>query len=121
MPTFLNTSSGQYQLGRTLGSGVSCKVKLAKDDNGNRFAIKLIKGADYYELIQAELDTLKKVSHQHVIRLIEAGKGKQSNPKKKEDKEVNFIVLELASGGELFDFIAMGGRFSEEVGRHYSN
>jgi hypothetical protein len=56
-----------------------------------------------------------------VIRLIEAGKGKQSNPKKKEDKEVNFIVLELASGGELFDFIAMGGRFSEEVGRHYSN
>ena len=75
MPTFLNTSSRQYQLGRTLGSGVSCKVKLAKDDIGNRFAIKLIKDADYVETIQAELDTLKKVSHHHVIRLIEAGKG----------------------------------------------
>lgn len=75
MPTFLNTASGQYQLGRTLGSGVSCKVKLAKDEQNNRFAIKLIKGSDFSDLIQAELDTLKKVSHPHVIRLIEAGKG----------------------------------------------
>ena len=121
MPTYLNTSSGQYQLGRTLGSGVSCKVKLAKDGNGNRFAVKLIKSAEYKELIQAEIDTLKKVSHPHVIRLIEAGKGEQTNSKKKETKMIDFIVLELATGGELFDFIAMGGRFSEEVGRHYSD
>jgi len=56
-----------------------------------------------------------------VIGIIEAGKGQVSNPKKKENKDVNFIVLELAAGGELFDFIALGGRFSEEVGRHYSD
>lgn len=77
MPTFLNTSSGQYQLGRTLGSGVSCKVKLAKDEHNNRFAIKIIKGSDMGDLITAELETLKKVSHPHVIKLIEAGKGTQ--------------------------------------------
>jgi len=38
MPTSLN----QYTLGRTLGSGVSCKVKLAKNNLGKRFAIKII-------------------------------------------------------------------------------
>ena len=32
MPTYLKGEKGaRYQLGRTLGSGVSCKVKLAKD------------------------------------------------------------------------------------------
>lgn len=39
---------------------------------------------------------------------------------KKGSKEVNFIVLELAGGGELFDFIALGGRFSEPIARLYS-
>jgi len=38
MPTTLN----QYTLGRTLGSGVSCKVKLAKDSSNSRYAIKII-------------------------------------------------------------------------------
>lgn len=38
MPTSLN----QYVLGRTLGSGVSCKVKLAKDTSGKRYAIKIL-------------------------------------------------------------------------------
>ena len=32
---------------------------------------------------------------------------------------VNYIVLELVSGGELFDFVSLGGRFSENEGRYY--
>ena len=121
MPTFLNTPTGQYQLGRTLGSGVSCKVKLAKDEQNNRFAIKLIKGSDFSDLVQAELDVLKKVSHPHVVKMHEAGKGTQTSTKKKESKEIHYIVLELAQGGELFDFIALGGKFEEDVARLYSD
>jgi len=34
-------------------------------------------------------------------------------------KEVDYIVLELAKGGELFDFIAMTGAFDERVARYY--
>lgn len=34
-------------------------------------------------------------------------------------REVSYIVLELASGGELFDFIAISGRFEEPLARHY--
>ena len=40
MPTFLND---KYTLGRTLGQGASCKVRLAKDNLGNRFAAKIFK------------------------------------------------------------------------------
>ena len=52
MPTRLN----DYILGRTLGSGVSCKVKLAKNEAGTRFAIKILNNnADFDELIQTEV------------------------------------------------------------------
>lgn len=33
-------------------------------------------------------------------------------------KMVDYIVLELVSGGELFDFVSMGGRFTEPEGRY---
>jgi len=53
MPTYLND---KYQLGRTLGSGVSCKVKLAKDKENNRYAVKIMnKDVDFEELMTTEL------------------------------------------------------------------
>lgn len=30
-----------------------------------------------------------------------------------------YIVLELAKGGELFDYIAVGGKFNDSVARFY--
>ena len=36
-----NTLDEKYILGKTLGRGVSCKVKLAKDIEGKRYAIKI--------------------------------------------------------------------------------
>lgn len=121
MPTYLKGEKGtRYQLGRTLGSGVSCKVKLAKDDNNNRFAVKIMsKDIDFAELMSAELETLRQCAHDNVIGLVESGKGTQENSKKG-DKSVHYIVLELAQGGELFDFIALGGRFPEPVTRLYA-
>jgi serine/threonine protein kinase len=57
MPTFLNE---KFQLGRTLGSGVSCKVKLAKDKENNRYAVKIMnKDVDFEELMSTELEVLK--------------------------------------------------------------
>ena len=34
-------------------------------------------------------------------------------------QEVQFIVLELALGGELFDFVAISGRFNEPLARFF--
>ncbi len=34
-------------------------------------------------------------------------------------KNVTYIVLELAGGGELFDFIAQSGKFTESIARYY--
>ena len=33
--------------------------------------------------------------------------------------EKKFLALELAEGGELFDFVAISGRFPEPLARYY--
>jgi len=42
----------------------------------------------------------------------------ESTKKSKEPKNVDYIVLELV-GGELFDYVALTGRFTENVARFY--
>ena len=115
MPTTLD----KYQLGKTLGSGVSCKVKLAKDATGTRYAVKILHNDDVFvDLIKTEVETLKTLKHPGIVNLVETGSGAIVNPKKG-SKTVDYIVLELVQGGELFDFVANSGRFTEGVGRYY--
>jgi len=37
----------------------------------------------------------------------------------KPSRNVTYIVLELALGGELFDFVAISGKFDEPLARYY--
>merc|ERR1712110_1258986 len=116
MPTTL----GKYTLGRTLGSGVSCKVKLAKDESGTRYAVKILhQDEQFQELVETEVDTLTKVKHPNIVNLVEVGEGEQVNTKKNASKHVKYIVLELVGGGELFDLVALGGRLDEKFARFY--
>lgn len=63
--------------------------------------------------------------HDHVIEQIEVGRAiykkepKNGNPGK--EKEVDFIVLEICPGGELFDFVAVSGAFTEDQARYFFN
>ena len=115
MPTTL----GKYILGRELGSGVSCKVKLAKDDSNTRYAIKILKSSqEFDELAQTEINALAALDHVNIIKLYEQAEGTQCHPKKG-TKQVRYIVLELAQGGELFDFVALGGALSEDTARFF--
>jgi len=56
MPVLLNN---KYELGRTLGSGVSCKVKIARDRADVRYAIKVFnRGINLQDCIDSELEIL---------------------------------------------------------------
>ena len=116
MPTTL----GKYTLGTTLGQGVSCKVKLAKDNTGQRYAIKILKKDDeFLDLIKTEVNVLKNLNHPNIVNLKEVSNGVvESTKKSKEPKNVDYIVVELV-GGELFDYVALTGRFTENVARFY--
>ena len=72
---------------------------------------------------ESEISTLKNLKHPNLINLISfSDKGKITHMKggvKKEVSDVIYLVLELAVGGELFDYVALGGRFTEPVARYY--
>ncbi|ANZ73760.1 BA75_00792T0 [Komagataella pastoris] len=95
---------GAYILGSTLGEGEFGKVKLGWRKDGkqpSQAAIKLIrrssipKGSDRELKIHREINALKRLAHPNIVRLEEVLQN---------DKYIG-IVLEYASGGELFDYI----------------
>jgi len=107
---------------RTLGTGASCKVKLALDtETGRKVAVKIINDnmdPKMKELVMTEVKAMAELNHENVINQIEYGSGeyKKGNVTK---KTVTYIVLELAVAGELFDFVAISGAFSESLARYY--
>lgn len=96
------TRFGEYVLGQTLGEGEFGKVKLGwKKDGSVQVAIKLIRreslGTNPSRLpkIYREISILRELSHPNIVRLHEMV----------ETERYIGIILEYASGGELFDFI----------------
>lgn len=73
----------------------------------------------YYEVLMNEVEIMKKLNHVNVVNLIEFNDQAVVEKSKGSDKNVYFMALELASGGELFDFIAQTGKFSDNVARYY--
>ena len=113
---------GKYQVLRTLGSGGSCKVKLGYNpETGEKVAIKMMNSdldAKTQELVLTEVQAMSKLKHKYVIEQKEVGTDYYIKADGKQ-KQVSYIVLELAQGGELFDFIANSGAFSEGDARYY--
>lgn len=58
------------------------------------------------------------LDHPNIIRQIEYGTG-QYRKNGKIKRHCNYIVLEIAQGGELFDFIAKSGPLSEDEARYF--
>ena len=96
------TRFGEYFLGQTLGEGEFGKVKLGwKQDGSVEVAIKLIKRDNLnanptrQTKIYREVSILKGLAHPNIVRLHEMV----------ETERYIGIILEYASGGELFDYI----------------
>lgn len=97
-----HTKFGDYILGQTLGEGEFGKVKMGwKKDGGVEVAIKLIRretlGSNQSRLtkIYREIQILRGLEHPNIVRLHEMV----------ETERHIGIILEYASGGELFDYI----------------
>ena len=117
---------GKYTLARTLGSGANSKVKLGVDKaTGRHYAVKILKkgnpnlDAKFLELVMTEVHTMSTLNHPNIVNLIEYGKDGVVEKSNGTKEAVIYIVLELATGGELFDYVATTGRFNEQIARFY--
>lgn len=108
------TNFGGYILGKTLGEGEFGKVKLGwRRDGSVQVAVKLIRrealGGNPSRLpkIYREINILRELSHPNIVRLHEMTET---------DKYIG-IVLEYASGGELFDYILLHRYLKDNAAR----
>ncbi|KAJ3260157.1 hypothetical protein HK103_001233 [Boothiomyces macroporosus] len=99
--------NAKYELQDIIGVGAFSEVRIGIErKTGNQFAIKIIdrskcKGKE--DMIETEVRVLKMIKHENIIQLYEMF---EFNGK-------IFLVMELVTGGELFDEITQRGTFNE--------
>ncbi|XP_049574019.1 death-associated protein kinase 2a isoform X1 [Syngnathus scovelli] len=102
-----------YEIGEELGSGQFAIVKQCREKStGQEFAAKFIKKRQSIassrgvrlEEIQREVAILQQIQHQNIVTLHDVY----------ENRTDVVLILELVSGGELFDFLAQKESLSED-------
>jgi len=99
-----------YEFGETLGTGNFSKVILGTHKRtGEKFAIKVIERKEVDgSRLKTEVEIMKKVNHPNIISLKEVY---DSDPTKL------YLVMELVTGGELFNKIVEIGSYSEKIAK----
>jgi carbon catabolite-derepressing protein kinase len=70
------------------------------------------------DLVLTEVAALRKLEHENVLKIVHSGQGEYTKPSGKK-RAVNYIAIELAQGGELFDYVCVTGRFHERMARYF--
>jgi len=114
-----------YYIKKQLGSGAFAEVILIEDKKSNKnYALKLIPNSSFVNMpknishyYRKEVDTLEKITHENIIKLIGYGTFNSSN-KDFEMPETKGLILEFADNGCLFDYIYYEKKaFPENVAR----
>src|SRR5690606_17957084 len=91
-----------------IGKGSFSQVLRVKHRvTGEYYAVKLVSSDSDFGAVNNELSILSRVQHAFVIRLEEVFRGTSKL----------FIVMEMASGGEMYDRVVSKGRYSETEAR----
>lgn len=97
----------KYDIKALIGKGSFSRV-VSVDHKGTKqgYAIKMIevKAKEGRDVCESELRVLRRVRHQYIVQLIEVF----------EASDKIYMVMELATGGELFDRIIKLGSFTEQ-------
>ncbi|XP_076294794.1 calcium/calmodulin-dependent protein kinase I isoform X3 [Lasioglossum baleicum] len=99
----------KYVLKEMLGTGAFSEVRLAesKEKPGQMYAVKIIdkkalKGKE--DSLENEIKVLRRLTHPNIVQLLETF----------EDKQKFYLIMELVTGGELFDRIVEKGSYTEK-------
>lgn len=96
--------TAKYDIKALIGRGsFSRVVRVENRTSRYPYAIKMIDRVQGKDVFEAELSVLRRVKHKYVIQLVEVF----------ESRDKVYMVMELATGGELFDRIIAKGTFTE--------
>ncbi|XP_026837203.1 serine/threonine-protein kinase par-1 isoform X23 [Drosophila erecta] len=103
---------GKYKLIKTIGKGNFAKVKLAKHlPTGKEVAIKIIDktqlNSGSLQKLFREVRIMKMLDHPNIVKLFQVI----------ETEKTLYLIMEYASGGEVFDYLVLHGRMKEKEAR----
>uniref|UniRef100_A0A4W6DYV6 non-specific serine/threonine protein kinase n=1 Tax=Lates calcarifer TaxID=8187 RepID=A0A4W6DYV6_LATCA len=103
---------GNYRLLKTIGKGNFAKVKLARHVlTGREVAVKIIDKTQLnptsLQKLFREVRIMKILNHPNIVKLFEVI----------ETEKTLYLVMEYASGGEVFDYLVAHGRMKEKEAR----
>ncbi|KAK5869159.1 hypothetical protein PBY51_010111 [Eleginops maclovinus] len=103
---------GNYRLLKTIGKGNFAKVKLARHIlTGREVAIKIIDKTQLnptsLQKLFREVRIMKTLNHPNIVKLFEVI----------ETDKTLYLIMEYASGGEVFDYLVAHGRMKEKEAR----
>uniref|UniRef100_A0A668A7Y5 MAP/microtubule affinity-regulating kinase 3 n=1 Tax=Myripristis murdjan TaxID=586833 RepID=A0A668A7Y5_9TELE len=103
---------GNYRLLKTIGKGNFAKVKLARHIlTGREVAIKIIDKTQLnptsLQKLFREVRIMKSLNHPNIVQLFEVI----------ETEKTLYLIMEYASGGEVFDYLVSHGRMKEKEAR----
>ena len=114
-----------FTLGRTLGSGFSAKVKLGTAQDGTEYALKIFRldnpqfNDKAFKLLKEEVEATNQLEYKHVVKYFEFKENATMHKKSGQQVQVAYIAQEMIAGGELFDYVANSGPFSEEICKYF--
>lgn len=106
---------GDYELGEKLGTGTFGKVRRARHViTGKEYAVKcidksMLEKQKMRTQLKREVSITKLIKHPRVVQLFEVLASKTKI----------YLVLELVTGGELFDLLTKEKAFGEAKARHF--
>ncbi|XP_057199269.1 serine/threonine-protein kinase MARK1 isoform X2 [Triplophysa rosa] len=103
---------GNYRLLKTIGKGNFAKVKLARHVlTGREVAVKIIDKTQLnptsLQKLFREVRIMKVLGHPNIVKLFEVI----------ETEKTLYLIMEYASGGEVFDYLVAHGRMKEKEAR----
>ncbi|XP_051549425.1 serine/threonine-protein kinase MARK1-like isoform X2 [Myxocyprinus asiaticus] len=103
---------GNYRLLKTIGKGNFAKVKLARHVlTGREVAVKIIDKTQLnptsLQKLFREVRIMKVLNHPNIVKLFEVI----------ETEKTLYLIMEYASGGEVFDYLVAHGRMKEKEAR----
>ncbi|EDV24358.1 uncharacterized protein TRIADDRAFT_27001 [Trichoplax adhaerens] len=106
------TIIGNFKLLKTIGKGNFAKVKLARHlPTGREVAIKIIDktqmNASGLQKLYREVKIMKCLDHPNIVKLFEVI----------DNETTLYLIMEYASGGEVFDYLVTHGRMKEKEAR----
>ena len=98
---------GKYTIIEKKGFGATAIVFLVKDPNSQKvYAAKVLKKKSAFFDKEIEiLETLKPINNNYIVNLIDSGTGNIIRANKPTKKQQQYLVLQYAPKGELFNYI----------------